>query len=145
MIKKWFKYYVLRESIKEIELNSILDKISNGKLLTDRENNFLNLYNDTLDSDLKDYSYLSRYLVTNKISEYLDRNKKIYCDLYDRDGKISQLILSVDKITFKLTLKHGEYTMEYRYLYNLIYDIKKDQYSLTVQDEYFEEINVTND
>ena len=145
MIKKWFKYYVLRESIKEIELNSILDKISNGKLLTDRENNFLNLYNDTLDSDLKDYSYLSRYLVTNKISEYLDRNKKIYCDLYDRDGKISQLILSVDKITFKLTLKHGEYTMEDRYLYNLIYDIKKDQYSLTVQDEYFEEINVTND
>ena len=142
MIKKWFKYYVLRESIKEIELNSILDKISNGKLLTDRENSFLNLYNDTLDSDLKDYSYLSRYLVTNKICEYLDRSKKIYCDLYDRDGKISQLILSVDKTTFKLTLKHGEYTMEDRYLYNLTYDIKKDQYSLTAQDEYFEEINV---
>jgi hypothetical protein len=142
MIKKWYKYYVLKESIKDIELNSILDKISSGKELTIRENNFLNLYNQILDNDCKDYSYLSRELACNKIEEYLDKKKKIYCDICDKNGKISEKIVSLDRKEFKLNLRHSIYIMEDRFLYNISYNIKKDEYSLTCQDEYYEEISV---
>jgi hypothetical protein len=142
MIKKWLKHYVLRETIKEIELNRILDKISNGENLNDRENGFLDLYNQTQDSDYKDFSFLSRQLTIVKIQEFLDKKKKVYCDLYDRDGKIGQLITAIDKISFKLIFRHSDHFMEDRYLYNLTYDMKKDLYSLTSQDEYFEELLV---
>ena len=140
MIKKWYKYYVLNQSIKEIELNRILDKISDSKELTERENNFLNLYNDTHEIDHKDFSHLSRNSVCDKINDYLLRKKKVYCDLCDKDGKISELILKIDE--FKLILRHGNYMLEDKYLYNITYDIKKDEYSLSSQDEYFEEITV---
>jgi len=142
MIKKWLKHYLLKESIKEIELNRILEKISKGIDLTERENNFLELYNQTQDSDYKDYCYLSRQLACSKIQEYLDKKKKIYCDLCDKNGKIGQLIIKMDKIEFKLTLKHCEYFMVDKYLYNITYNMAKDEYSLTSQDEYFEEILV---
>ena len=142
MIKKWYKYYVLKETVKEIELNRILDKISDGKLLNEKEDSFLNLYNQTQDSDLKDYSFLSRHLVCNKIHDYLDKKKKIYCDLYDKNGKIAELILKIDMSESKLTLKHSTYILEDKYLYNITYNIKKDEYSLSSQDEYFEEIPV---
>ena len=142
MIRKWYKYYVLKQSVKEIELNRILDKISDKDRLTDRELNFLNLYNETQETDQKDYSYLSRNLVCNKIKDYLDKKKKIYCDLCDKDGKISELILQIEKSEFKLTLKHGVFVLEDKYLYNITYNIKKDEYSLSSQDEYFEEITV---
>ena len=71
MIKKWYKHYILKESLKEIELNRILDKISKGETLTIREDDFLNLYNQTQDGDLNDYAYLSRYLACDKIDDYL--------------------------------------------------------------------------
>ncbi len=54
-IKKLFKYYILGESIKEIEMNRILDKISKKGKLTKREKEFLNLYNETSNSDDKDF------------------------------------------------------------------------------------------
>jgi hypothetical protein len=142
MIKKWYKHFILRESIKEIELNSILEKISNGENLTIREDNFLNLYNQTQDSDFKDYSHLSRNLACDKIIDFLDKKKKVWCDLCDRNGKINDIILSVEKPEFRLILRHGNIIMLDKYLYNLNYNIKKDEYSLTEQDEYFEEIEV---
>lgn len=142
MIKKWYKYYVLKESIKEIELNCILDKISNGLDLTTRESEFLNLYNQINDNDCKDYSYLSVQLTCNKIEEYLEKKKKIYCDLCDRDGKISQLISTIDISKYKLTLKHDVYYLDDKHLYNISYNIKKDEYSLTCQDEYYEKIYI---
>ncbi len=142
MIKKWLKHYVLRESIKEIELNRILDKISKGEFLTSREHGFLDLYNQTQDSDYKDFSCLSKHIAIVTIQEFLDRKKKIYCDLYDRDGKIGMLIIGIDKINSKLVLKHGEHFMDDKYLYNLTYDMKGDLYSLTCHDEYFEELLV---
>jgi hypothetical protein len=142
MIKKWYKHYILKESIKEIELNRILEKISNGENLTIREDNFLNLYNQTQDADFKDYSHLSRNLACDKIIDFLDKKKKVWCDLCDRDGKINDIILSVDKTDFRLNLRHSDIIMPDKYLYNLSYNIKKDEYSLTEQDEYFEEIEV---
>ena len=47
-IKRLIKYYILGESLKEIEMNRILEKISKKGKLTKRENDFLNLYNETL-------------------------------------------------------------------------------------------------
>lgn len=140
MIRKWYKHYILRESIKEIELNKILDKISNGEELTIREDDFLNLYNQTQDNDLKDYCYLSRTIAIDKISDYLDKNKKIWCDLHDRNGSLNCLIMNVYKPDFKLIFKNGEHIMKDNFLYNLKYNFKRDDYSLTHQDEYFEEI-----
>ena len=43
-IKRIIKYYLFNESVKEMELNKILDKVSNRKSLTTRERNFLELY-----------------------------------------------------------------------------------------------------
>jgi hypothetical protein len=142
MIKKWYKHYILKESIKEIELNRILDKISKGENLTIREDDFLTLYNQTQDSDLIDYAYLSRNITIDKITDYLEKKKKIWCNLSDRDGKICDLILKVYKPDYKLILRHGEYFMEDNLLYNISYNIKKDEYSLYEQDEYYEQIEV---
>ena len=138
MVKKWFKYYILKESLKEIELNRILDKIYRNNILTTREMNFLNLYNQTNDSDLKDYLYLSRDLACDKINIFLKQKKKIWCNLTDKNGKIGDLIINIDN--HKLILKHSEYIMEDRFLYNIEYDIRKNEYSLKEQDEYFEKI-----
>ena len=138
MIKTWFKHFILKETIKEIELNRILDRISDGETLTLREDNFLNLYNQTKDADYKDYSHLSRDLMCRKISDYLSQNKKIYCDLCDKDGKISELIKEVNEDEFKLILRHGQFILQDNFLYNITYNMKKDEYSLTNQDEYYE-------
>jgi hypothetical protein len=35
--------------------------------------------------------------------------------------------------------------MHDKFLYNIIYNIKKNQYSLQEQDEYFEKLNVSNE
>ena len=142
MIRKWYKHYILKETIKDIELNRILDKISNGQKLSIREDNFLNLYNMTQDSDMDDYSHLSRNLACDKIIYYLEKKKKVWCDICDKDGKISDIIINVEKPTYKLILKHGVFVIQDSFLYNISYNIKKDDYSLTEQDEYFEEIEV---
>jgi len=142
MIKKWYKHYILKESLKEIELNRILDKISKGESLTIREDDFLNLYNQTQEGDLNDYAYLSKHLACDKIDDYLNKKKKVWCDLSDKNGKIGDLILKVSKPEYKLVLRHGDYTMGDNMLYNITYNIKKDEYSLTSQDEYYEEIEV---
>lgn len=142
MIKKWYKHYILKESLKEIELNRILEKISNGINLTSREDDFLNLFNQTQDNDISDYCYLSKNLACDKIVYHIDRKKKVWCDIRDNNGKINDVIIKVDKPLFKLTLRHGEYILRDNFLYNIQYNIKRDDYSLTEQDEYFEEIEV---
>ncbi len=141
-MKDWFKHYVLCESNKEIELNRILDKVSINDKLNANETNYLNTYHSTDENDIKDYTHLSRNMTCDKIAHYLDKTKKIYCDIYDKDGKINELILKIEKPCFKLTLKHGFYTLHEKYLYNIKYNLKKDEYSLTCQDEYFEEIKI---
>jgi hypothetical protein len=42
-------------------------------------------------------------------------------------------------------MKGGEkHRLDDRFLYNIIYNIKKDEYSLQEQDEYFEKIEASN-
>ncbi len=144
-IKKLINYYILGKSVKEIELNRILDKINSGKKLNTKEINFLNLYQQTRDDEMRDFMYLSKNSTSDKIQHLLECNKKIICDLHDRDGRIGLKINYVennyDDDECILHLKGGEtFNLEDKFLYNIIYIEKKDEYSLQEQDEYFEKI-----
>lgn len=149
-ISKLFKYYILGESIKEIEMNRILDKISKRVRITKREKEFLDLYNQTSKIEDRDYMMLSKNSTSKKVKELLEKDKKIICDLHDRNGKFGLQIIDITDdfeseeslIIMKSDEKHK---MHDKFLYNIIYNIKKNQYSLQEQDEYFEKINVSNE
>jgi hypothetical protein len=149
-IKRLVKYYFLNESLKEIEMNRILEKISKKLKLTDRENRFLQLYNQTKVDDTKDFMLLSKNVVFKKVKEFLSKGKVVICDLSDRDGKIGEVITdihnNIEEDTCIIITKEGKSVNLYdRYLYNLIYNIKKNQYSLEEHDEYYEKIEAKND
>lgn len=138
-IKKSLKYYLLGESLKEIELNRILDKISIKSELSDRETKFIELYNHSIEED-RDFMYLSKNLTYKKVDFLLENNKKVICDLYDRDGKIGLPILSIESNS--IIMKNEKHVLNDRFLYNIIYNNKISQYSLQEQDEYFEKIMI---
>jgi hypothetical protein len=149
-IKRLVKYYFLNESLKEIEMNKILDKISKKLKLTEREDRFLQLYNQTKIDDTKDFMLISKNIVYKKIKDFLSKKKIVICDLKDRDGKIGEPILDVnndiESDTCQIVMKSGKIKdLHDRYLYNLIYNIKKNQYSLQEHDEYYEKIEAKND
>lgn len=149
-IKRIIKYYLFNESVKEMELNKILDKVSNRKSLTARERNFLELYKTTREEDMKDFLYISKNSAFKKISELLEIGKKVICDLHDRNGKIGLDITGIEnnfeEDTCIITMKGDEkHQLHDKFLYNLIYSIKKDEYSLQEQDEYFEKIESKNE
>jgi len=149
-IKKLFKYYILGESIKEIEMNRILDKISKKGKLTKREKEFLNLYNQTSNSDDRDFMMLSKNVVCRKIKDLLDKQKKVICDLHDRDGKFGLQIIDIiddhQNETSVVIMKSDEkHSLHDKFLYNLIYNIKKNEYSLQEHDEYFEKLEVKDE
>ena len=149
-IKRIIKYYLFNESVKEMELNKILDKVSNRKSLTVRERNFLELYKTTREEDMKDFLYISKNSAFKKISELLEIGKKVICDLHDRNGKIGLEITGIEnnfeEDTCIITMKGEEkHQLHDKFLYNLIYSIKKDEYSLQEQDEYFEKIESKNE
>ena len=148
-IKKLIKYYILGESIKEIELNRILDKISKKKRLTERESNFLSLYQTTREEEMKDLMLLSKNTACNRLGILLEGGKRVFCDLCDRDGRIGLQILEVEndhqEEMCTIRMKGGaETTMDERFLYNIIYNTKKDSYSLREHDEYHEKIEAAN-
>lgn len=149
-IKRIIKYYLFNESVKEMELNKILDKVFNRKSLTVRERNFLELYKTTREEDMKDFLYISKNSAFKKISELLEIGKKVICDLHDRNGKIGLDITGIEnnfeEDTCIITMKGDEkHQLHDKFLYNLIYSIKKDEYSLQEQDEYFEKIESKNE
>ena len=149
-IKRIIKYYFFNESVKEMEVNKILDKVSNKKVLTARERNFLELYKTTREEIMKDFLYISKNTAFKKVSELLEIGKRIICDLHDRNGKIGLPIIGIEnnfeEETCIITMKGNEtHQLHDKFLYNLIYSIKKDEYSLQEQDEYFEKIESKNE
>lgn len=148
-LEKVIKYYLLGKSLKEIEANRILDKISKRKIITERETRFLELYHQTTEED-KDHMYLSKNSTYDRIKVLLGNKRSIICDLCDRDGRIGLKILSIEN-NFNsencvIFMSHNTtHALEDKFLYNIIYNFKKDRYSLQVQDEYFEKINAKND
>ena len=140
-IKKTLKYYLLGESLKEIELNRILDKISSKLLLSDRENKFLELYSQSIEEDDRDFMYLSKNLTYKKVTLLLESNKKVICDLSDRDGKIGLPIIKIENKSI-LMINNERHVLKDKFLYNMIYNNKCSHYSLQEQDEYFEKIMI---
>ena len=149
-IKKIIKYYLLGESLREIELNRILDKIGKKKKLSERERNFLDLYQSTREDEMKDFMLLSKNATYAKVKDLLENDKRIVCNLEDNNGRFGLLIISIENdfedddciISMRGNEKHS---LEDRYLYNIKYNEKKDEYSLESQDEYFEKIEAGYD
>ena len=129
---------------------NFLEKISKKKKLTVREKNFLELYNETTEDDTKDYMYLSKNTTFRKVKDLIERQKTVICDLHDRDGKIGLPIISI-KNNFNedkclIEMKGGlNHELKDKFLYNIIYNLKKNNYSLQEQDEYYEKIEAKND
>jgi len=93
--------------------------------------------------------YLSKNSTFSKIEDLLSSGKKIICNLHDRYGKFGLEITKVENIfeedTCTVTMKGGEkHNLDDKFLYNIIDNIKKDEYSLQEQDEYFEKIEASN-
>lgn len=132
-------------------MNRILDKIYRKVNLTDRERGFLELYNYTVNKpEDKDWMMLSKSATSTKIKELIELNRKVICDLHDRNGKIGLQILNiVDDIEsdFSIIIMKGEekHKLQDKFLYNLIYSVKKNEYSLQEHDEYFEKLTVGRD
>ena len=132
-------------------MNRILDKIYRQVNLTDRERGFLELYNYTVNKpEDKDWMMLSKSATSTKIKELIELNRKVICDLHDRNGKIGLQILNiVDDIEsdFSIIIMKGEekHKLQDKFLYNLIYIVNKKQYSLQEHDEYFEKLTVERD
>ena len=147
--KRSIKYYLLGESLKDIEMNRILDKINKKSELTPREMNFLELYNETSKEDHKDLMYLSKNSTFKVVKKLIESGKRVICDLHDRNGKIGLPIIDIEN-NFELEIcrvimKNEEHYLHDRFLYNLVYNCKKNEYSLQEQDEYFEKIEAKND
>lgn len=113
------------------------------------KNKFMNYKIEFLKSYNKDYLYLSKNATFNKIVELLEINKIIICNLHDKNGKIGLSIIEVQndfvEDDCKIIMKHDEiYKLQDKFLYNLIYNINSDEFSLEEQDEYFEKITIEN-
>ncbi len=148
--KKFLSYFKLDESLKEIRLNQILDKISKKIKLSKSEQDFLDHYDETTDDDIMDFKMLSKESTFSKIVELLESNKKVICNLIDRDGKIGIQIVQIynryDDETSIMTLKNGEkIKLKDNILYNIIYNTDKDEYSLEMEDEFFEKLPVKDE
>lgn len=140
----------LSESLKEIELNKILDKISKKINLSSREKDFLGKYDEIQDNDLKDFRMLSRQHTFEAVSELLKKDKKIICNLIDRNGRIGIQIVSIyndfENEICVMELKNGEkVTLKDNFLYNILYNLQTDKYSLEAEDEFFEKIPIENE
>lgn len=144
-IERFIKYYLFKESVKQMEVKKIMEKISKKKALTKREQNFLELYQATQTEELKDFLYLSKNSTFSKILELLEHNIKVICNLHDKNGKFGMEIIKIENNfedeTCTITMIHDEHhKLHDKFLYNLIYNTKKKEYSLEEQDEYFEKL-----
>jgi len=142
--------YKDRSSVKEEHLNEILEKINNGKSLTLSEGIFLNNFEISSENDFREFSHLSKNQVFEKLCNLLERGKIVICNLFDKDGRINDKIISLENLFEEeccvLVLKHGDRSKIYdKFLYKITYNLKKDEYYLESQDEYFEKINMENE
>jgi hypothetical protein len=145
-LKKIFSSFRLPENLKEIELNSILEKISKHISLNSNEKKFLETFENVQDDDLKSFSLLSRQTATEKIDDLINKNKTIICDLEDRDGKIGQAIIDTyndyeNELTILKFKNQQIFKMKDNFLYNINYNLKKNIYTLEKSDEFYEKIS----
>ena len=147
---KFISYFKISESFKENELNNILDKISKKIKLTQKEEKFLSNYDKFDDSEIKDYRLLSLQSTFESIKKLLDNDKKIICNISDRNGKIGIEIDNVfsdyEKEACLVSLSNGDkFKLKDNFSYNIIYNFENDSYSLETEDEFFEKLPINND
>jgi hypothetical protein len=149
--KKFLSYFSLKESyFKDSKLNSILDKMSKGIKISPREKNFLDNFEEITDDELKDMKMLTANSTFNNIITLLEQNKRIICNLSDRNGKIGLPIKKIEKNyeTEKIIMEvSGGEKLELKdnFFYEINYNFDRDNYSLETSDEFFEKIPVKND
>jgi len=149
--KKFLSYFSLKESyFKDSKLNSILDKMNKGVSITSREQNFLDNYDNIIDDEFKDVKMLTANSTFNQIITLLEKNKKIICNLSDRNGTIGLPIKKIEKNyeTEKIIIEvSGGEKVELKdnFFYEINYNFDRDNYSLETSDEFFEKIPVKND
>ena len=141
------KYLILRDSVEDERVNQILDKIIRGEKINKGEMSFLEKFESISNSNLKDYSHISKNMIFEIVQGLLIKSISVICDLTDKNGKINDEIFRLEnnfeENNCKIFLKRGEFCFLYdNFLYNLIYNVEKSFYSLTIQDEYFEKITV---
>ncbi len=95
-------------------------------------------------SDDKDYMFLSKNVTCEKIQTLLNDKKNIICDLHDRDGLIGLSILdinnNIESDECEVIMRNMKILLKDKFLYNIIYNIDKNRYSLQEQDEYIEKL-----
>ena len=148
-MRNLIKYSRIKSKIKEIEMNRILDKILFRKRLTNSEIEYIERYNKKTIEEDQDYMMVSKNFVYSKVSSLLEGGKKVICDLHDRNGKIGLEIKSIenhieDDECIVVMTGDEKHKLHDKFLYNLIYSVVKDRYSLQEHDEYFEKIEVNN-
>jgi hypothetical protein len=148
MTKKFImKYNFIKETLKDKYLNQILEKIGKGDSISKGEKEYLDNY-ESKNFSPEDFSHLSTSQLIYKIEELLKNENVVYCDLYDKNGKIG---IKINHTEYKedgcvLILKNGEKVkLQDNLLYNIYYIVKENKYSLQQQDEYYEKISVKND
>ncbi len=144
MIKR-IKFYLTPES----KINKIMTKISNKEILTNKERRILDIYQFIRKDDLRDFLFLSKNSTFTKIKDLLEKNFTIICNLHDKDGKFGERILTIENKfedeTCSIEMEHGyQHFLHDKFLYNLIYNQDRNQFSLEEQDEYFEKIDAQN-
>lgn len=137
----------LNETVKEVALNKILDKLSKKKLLSDGEKEFLDNFEK---SEGRDWRMISKEDLVKTIKNLLSKGEKMVCNLHDRDGKIGLQVTGVinkfgDETTTLLLKGGGSIKLSDRFLYNIIWNIKGNYYSIEEDSEYFEKIPIKND
>lgn len=96
--------------------------------------------------DDRDYMLLSKNMTYDKVRELLDNNKRVVCDIYDKDGLIGLLVQDItnnrEKDECEIIMRDMKILLKDRFLYNIIYNINNNRYSLQEQNEYSEEVFV---
>jgi hypothetical protein len=149
-LKKFISYLNVRQSLKEIELNKILDKISKKIKLSPSEKDFLGHYDQVKDDDIKDFNLLTCQTTFEKINHLISKQKLIICNLSDRNGIINlpihQVFCNYESEEYFLILKNNEeIKLKDNFFYNIIYILDKNHYSLETEDEFYEKIGVKNE
>lgn len=126
-------------------MNKILNKVS--KRISHNKERLSYPSSDLSD---KDYMMISKNTVFRKVKNLLEKDKTVICNLTDRYGKIGQPIVDITSNFTNgicvIKVKSGiEKKLHDRYLYNIIYSVKKNKYSLEEHDEYYEKIESKND
>lgn len=148
MIMK-FRTFVrgLNETVKEVTLNRILDKLSRKKSISDGEKTFLDNYDE---HEGRDWRMISKEELAKIIQNLISKGKRVICNLHDRDGKIGLQVVDVENNfqdeEFTLLLKGDEkIKLSDRFLYNVVWEVEGNFYSVEEDSEYFEKIPIKND